>query len=150
MPLLENDQGGGSGEEDHLFFIRENPSIHGAEQIWFKRVNQYRISKLSASRASFEVNLVPREDGFPIGSQVDDLEQFYEVSAHIPLKNYWMNGRDTYDVQVEVFRLTLYINGVSKIYEYRDAEKLSPVKVYKDVLWGYIAPTRKFVFGYGK
>lgn len=149
-PLLETDQGGGIGEEDHLQLIRENPETKLAEGLWFKRVNLYKISKLSDSRASFEVTLVPRTQGFPIGNQIADLDQIKNFRALVPVKNYWMNGRDSYPIQIQNIRLDVFVNGTKKTFQFNDQEELNPVREHEEVLWGYLIPVRSFNFKLGQ
>jgi hypothetical protein len=149
-PLLETDQGGGVGEEDHLQLIRENPETRLEEGLWLKRVNPYRISKISDLRASFEVTLVPRAQGFPIGNQMADLDQIKSFRALVPVKNYSMNGRDNYLIQIQNIRLDLFINGTRRTFQFNDQEGLTPVQEHQEVLWGYLNPFRNFNFTLGQ
>jgi hypothetical protein len=148
-PLLEEDQGGGIGEEDHLQLVRQNFSTHSPEAIYLKRINLYQITKISDTRASFDVDLIPRNQDYPIGSQISELDQIKNIMLFIPVKNYWMNGRDTYQLRIEKVRVDLFLNGAKKTFLFDEPETLSPVRAQSTVLWGYLTPSRKFVFANG-
>jgi hypothetical protein len=143
-PLLDEDQGGGIGEEDHLQLIRDNHDLKTVEGLYLKRTNQYQIKRISDTRASFDVDLVLREQGFPIGFQTEDLNQIKNFRALIPVKNYWMNGRDTYKIQVSEIKLEFIINGAVTPFHFNNSEFLIPSREHTEVLWGYLTPVRNF------
>lgn len=143
-PLLDSDQGGGVGEEEHLMLLRINPKTRSEEELYFKRTNLYQITKIGESRASFDVDLIPKESGFPIGNQINDLKQIGNFVIYIPVKNYWMNGRDTYTIQVERILMKTIINGKARELNINNRQVITPSKVQKQVIWGYITPTGVF------
>ncbi len=146
-PLIYQSDGGGiGGEEDHIQLIRENSQTGIPEELFFKRVNQYKIFKISDNGASFEVDLVARASGFPVGFQIKDLNEIKSFITYIPVKNYWMNGRDKYKIRINKIILELFVNGEKRIYSFDEQEEVLPKLVYSDVIWGYLTPVRKFSF----
>lgn len=145
-PLLENDQGGGIGEEDHLTLLRTEPSTNNTSEIYLKRTNQYQITRLSETSASFEVALSLRNQGFPLGNQTTELSQIKNIRAFIPVKNYRMNGQDHYELKISKVRLDLIINGKNRPFEFIQSESLFPKRQQSDALWGYLVLTRNIVF----
>lgn len=143
-PLLDSDQGGGVGEEDHLMLLRINPETKFQEELYFKRTSLYKIAKIGENRASFNVDLVPRESGFPLGSQISELKQITAFVIYIPVKNYWMNGRDNYNLQVEKIQIRIAINGKERELNFNSKQMVTPTRIQHQVIWGYITPTGVF------
>lgn len=129
-PLLDN-QNDHSSDTNEFFWLNSS-----SETIGLESSQGYKITRTGPNSATFACIFTPKK-GEILGRDSQFLYEFGNCTIHFLLKNYWTNGRDSYQVVILNSKMEFTLNEQKRTFAIKTPTSATPSKVH-DYIWGLI------------